>query len=306
MNILLPSTGRRVTLIKRLRAAAKKLGIQIVLVGTEIYKHTPSLHFCDHFEMVPRMDEDGFSGVLSQILQKYKIDCILPGSDLDLQYFLNFHEHSKVRVLDSGDCLRKFLSKSESAAFFKAYGLNVAPIYSKDETKVYPCVLKEDLGYGSVNQFKVNSEAELDVFWSKLSNPFIQRWIEGKEYTVDVFSDNECKIVNILPRVRDKVRAGVSDVGYVSMNKSLVDLILKINTDFGLKGPWNIQCIEYQGEFFFLEVNPRFSGGIPLTIEAGMDFCQNLLEWAKDSPITKFTNIKENLVMMKYESELYV
>ncbi|MCO4781032.1 MAG: ATP-grasp domain-containing protein [Candidatus Cloacimonetes bacterium] len=306
MNILLPSTGRRVTLIKLLRQAAKKLDIPLKLVGTEIYEHTPSLRFCDYFEMVPRMDHANFNEALKDVLDKYQIDFILPGSDLDLKYFLSNPIDSKVRVLDSGSTLKKFLSKTESAEFFKKHGLNVPEIYQKNGSKSYPSVLKEDLGYGSVNQFKIYSDAELDVFWPRLTNGFIQKWVDGKEYTVDVFSDNDCNIINILPRVRDKVRAGVSDVGYVCMNQKLIELIQSINQNFALKGPWNIQCIEHNNEFYFLEINPRFSGGIPLTIAAGLDFCQNLLEWACDRKISSFEVEHEHLIMMKYESELYV
>jgi carbamoyl-phosphate synthase large subunit len=306
MNILLPSTGRRVTLIKQLRIAADKLTIPIKLIGTESYEHTPSLRFCDNFEMVPRMDDSAFADALDMILKKYEIDFILPGSDLDLKYFLENHNSSSVRVLDSGQALKKFLSKSESAEFFKQQGLKVPPIYQRSNVQAYPCVLKEDLGHGSVNQFKIFSDAELEVFWPRLSKAFIQEWVEGKEYTIDVFSDHNCKIVNILPRVREKVRAGVSDVGYVSINKKIIDMILSINEKFELKGPWNIQCIEKNNEFYFLEINPRFSGGIPLTIAAGLDFCQNLLEWASNRKITKFEVLHKQLIMMKYESELYV
>ena len=162
------------------------------------------------------------------------------------------------------------------------------------------------MGYGSVNQFKVHSIEEVDVFWNRLSHPFLQEWIDGKEYTIDVFSDDQCQIINILARVRDKVRAGVSDVAYVDMNPDILKKIKDINVKFQLKGPWNIQCIDSDNEYYFLELNPRFSGGIPLTIEAGLDFSQNVLEWALERKISKFKIEKPNLTMMKYESELYV
>ena len=37
-------------------------------------------------------------------------------------------------------------------------------------------------------------------------------------------------------------------------------------------GPINIQCRIVDGRPVIFEINPRFSGGIPLTIEAGADF----------------------------------
>ncbi|PCJ17576.1 MAG: hypothetical protein COB02_13200 [Candidatus Cloacimonadota bacterium] len=306
MNLLLPSTGRRVSLIKRFRQAAKNLSLDLKIVGIEVYENTPSLHFCDAFEIVPRMDDTSFADSLNQVLEKHEIEFILPGSDLDLKYFLDHPLKKNIKILDSRESMRLFLSKSESSKFFKENGLQVSEIYDYENVLEFPCVLKEDLGYGSVNQFKVNSQSELDTFIDKLDKPFIQKWVTGKEYTIDVFSDKSSKIINILARVRDKVRAGVSDVGHVEMNKKLINLILSINQKFNLQGPWNIQCIESKGEFYFLEINPRFSGGIPLTIEAGLDFCQNLLEWASGQKITKFEIKRPNLTMMKYESEFYL
>ena len=122
----------------------------------------------------------------------------------------------------------------------------------------------------------------------------------------DVFSDEEGRPVNILPRLREKVRSGVSDVGRVFLDPDLLEILNSKLTNFRLKGPWNLQCIKSAGDYYFLEVNPRFSGGIPLTIEAGMDFCQNLLEWFFNLEITRFTSVRDGLRMMKYDSELFL
>ncbi|MCJ8346746.1 hypothetical protein MJH12_14480, partial [bacterium] len=151
MNLLLPSTGRRVSLIKRLRNAAKNLNIDLKIIGTECNPKTPSLHFCDHFEIVPRMDDPKFPDLLNQLLEHYKIDFVLPGSDLDLKYFLNHPLKEGIRVLDSGKSMEIFLSKSKSALFFEENGLKIPAIYDYGQIKSFPCVLKEDMGYGSVN-----------------------------------------------------------------------------------------------------------------------------------------------------------
>ena len=56
----------------------------------------------------------------------------------------------------------------------------------------------------------------------------------------------------------------------------------------------------------FLEVNPRFSGGVPLSIAAGCDLVQNLVEWYLGVSLTKFDSLQDGLIMMKYEQELFV
>ena len=50
-------------------------------------------------------------------------------------------------------------------------------------------------------------------------------------------------------------------------------------------GPLNIQCRVVNGEPTVFEINPRFSGGIPLTIAAGADFPRYLVDLALGRPV---------------------
>ena len=95
-------------------------------------------------------------------------------------------------------------------------------------------------------------------------------------------------------------------MGEVHLNESLIELLKQKLHLFNLRGPWNLQCILDQEDFYFLEVNPRFSGGVPLSIAAGCDLAQNLLEWFLGVPLTVFNKIKDGVVMMKYEQELFI
>ena len=45
----------------------------------------------------------------------------------------------------------------------------------------------------------------------------------------------------------------------------------KIVEGLRIKGPANIQCFKNDDEIRFLEINPRFSGSLPLTIAAGVN-----------------------------------
>ena len=310
MNILLLSTGRRVSLIKRLRKTALRMGISLKIYGTEIEKKTPSLYFCDHYFMVPPTKSKLYPDAIIKILGDHNIDAILPGNDLDLEFLSGLdlpNELKHVQLLFSGrDQTQTFLSKTKSSHLFRRLGLTVPEVYERPEEATFPCILKEDRGFGSRGQFIITDQRDLEANYHKLCEPFLQKYIEGEEFTIDVFSDPHNKPINILPRIREKVRSGVSDVGSVFLDQSLLDLLTPKIQKFKLKGPWNIQCIQSTGIYYFLEVNPRFSGGIPLTIEAGMDFCQNLFEWMLGLEISRFTRVNDSLTMMKYDSELFL
>lgn len=309
MKLLLMSTGRRVSLLQRLRDSAKRMKVDLHIVGTELYPWTPSLHFCDGYHIVAPTFSSEHEYQLAKLIDDEKIDAVLPGNDFDLRFLNQVREKAPwkdIRILDAGIHQEIFLSKTRSAKFFEEIGLKVPQIFKNPSEVITKSILKEDEGYGSINQFIVKNSSETNLNWSQLKNPFLQEFIDGVEYTIDVFSADDFQTINCCPRIRSKVRAGVSDVGRVHLNSDLMGLLNQKLPYFKLRGPWNIQCIYDQKEYYFLEVNPRFSGGVPLSIAAGCDLSQNLLEWYFDKPLTRFGSVKDGMVMMKYEQELFI
>ena len=309
MRVLLMSTGRRVTLIKRLRQTAARMKLNLHITGTEIYPWTPSLKFCDSYHMVDKTFSEKHLNQLEEIIQDEKLDAVLPGNDYDLAFLQQVRSRpvwQSLQILDAGANQGLFLSKNESADFFKSINLRVPTIYKRPQDGQGTMILKEDRGHGSINQYVVKDCDSASRYWNDLKQPFLQEFVKGIEYTIDIFSSEDYQTINCCPRIRRKVRAGVSDVGEVHLNPDLMDLLLAKLPLFKLRGPWNLQCILRDSEFYFLEVNPRFSGGIPLSIEAGCDLVQNLVEWYLGEPLTKFGKLKDGLIMMKYEQELFV
>jgi carbamoyl-phosphate synthase large subunit len=76
---------------------------------------------------------------------------------------------------------------------------------------------------------------------------------------------------------------------------------------FPFFGPINIQCRVVAGVPTVFEINPRFSGGIPLTIAAGADFPRWLVELALgrrlEPAIGAFT---DRLWMTNYEEGIFL
>ena len=56
----------------------------------------------------------------------------------------------------------------------------------------------------------------------------------------------------------------------------------------------------------FIEVNPRFGGGVPLSIKAGANFPKWLLqELINRKPNIQFDNFKDGLIMLRYDDEIW-
>jgi carbamoyl-phosphate synthase large subunit len=72
-------------------------------------------------------------------------------------------------------------------------------------------------------------------------------------------------------------------------------------------GPINIQCRMRRGAPAIFEINPRFSGGIPLTIAAGADFPKMLLRLAMGLEVPPaIGDFEDGLWMTSYESGIFL
>jgi carbamoyl-phosphate synthase large subunit len=57
----------------------------------------------------------------------------------------------------------------------------------------------------------------------------------------------------------------------------------------------------------FIEINPRFGGGAPLSIKAGADFPKWILsQLVGKKPEIKFDGFKNNLTMLRYDAEVWL
>lgn len=87
----------------------------------------------------------------------------------------------------------------------------------------------------------------------------------------------------------------------------LIDLTLACARVFRFHGPVNVQCRTVGGRPTVFEINPRFSGGMPLTIAAGADFPRMLLEPALGSRVEpSIGRFRRDLWMTSYESSLFL
>jgi PylC-like, N-terminal domain/ATP-grasp in the biosynthetic pathway with Ter operon len=72
-------------------------------------------------------------------------------------------------------------------------------------------------------------------------------------------------------------------------------------------GPVNIQCRTLRGIPTVFEINPRFSGGIPLTIAAGADFPRMLVDLAHGRTLApRIGHFRDGLWMTSYEAGIFL
>jgi carbamoyl-phosphate synthase large subunit len=69
-------------------------------------------------------------------------------------------------------------------------------------------IAKDPCGEGGKNCFKIEDQTEFDFYSKKLPNHIFQRFVQGREFSIDWFSDKKGLPIVIVPRERLVVRAG--------------------------------------------------------------------------------------------------
>ena len=164
------------------------------------------------------------------------------------------------------------------------------------------------MGRGGVGAFAVRDQRELDFFLGYVSNPVIQRFLDGPEYTIDLLCNFDGRPpLGGAARAGAGFGAGVVDRGRTVNDPRLIGIGLACARALPFAGPVNIQCRMLDGQPVVFEINPRFSGGIPLTIAAGADFPKWIAELTLGRPVSaSIGNFKEDFWMTNYEASIFM
>ena len=134
-----------------------------------------------------------------------------------------------------------------------------------------------------------------------------QDFIEGIEYTVDCFFSRSGDPVYIVPRKRLSVVDGKSTKGVVIKHNLIRNYIQDIARNIKFEGPINFQFIENEnGKVYFLEVNPRISGGMALGFSATENWIKLIVDnYINNKELTP-QPIQYGLKMTRYYSECFI
>lgn len=314
-NILILSAGRRVELVKLFVKAKKELNIDGKIVAVDLSKSAPALYFADAFELVSRIDSENYINDLIQVIKKHNIGLVIPTIDTELillsenQEFILKETGAKV-LISSEKVIKICRDKINTQAFFEENGFGVPKLITLNDIKTknyeFPMFIKPLNGSSSINTFKVNNEKELEFFIEYVPNPMIQGFIEGTEYTVDTFLDFESNIVSIVPRKRLATRSGEISKGEVIKDKEVIEVVRKVLEKLKPVGHITVQCMKTKDGIKFIEINPRFGGGAPMTIMAGADSPKNLYKLLLGEKLSYDESYKDNFKSYRYDEAIFI
>jgi len=318
LNVLFTCVGRRVSLVNSFRSAAKKLKTGIRIYGTDKNELSPALQICDKKFVVKATSHPDYIKETLAIVKNNKIDLIVPTVDLDLKSLaLNKDKFSKlgclvlvssVEVVDICQDKRKTYKYLYQNNFDTPLTVS-ASVAKKRKRTSWPCFLKPWDGYASRGNAVVANRSELLFYTKKVPNCIVQEFIKGTEYTCDVYVDFDMKVKSVVPRVRLEVRSGEVSKSRIDKNIEIMKKSAELVEHLGAgPGVITLQLIATaDGQHKFIEINPRFGGGAPLSIKAGADYPKWILQHllSKKSNI-RFDRFKDKLAMLRYDSEIWL
>ena len=293
MKILFTSIGRRVELIQAFRKAATDLQIELTIIGADITDDAPALYFCDEKQIVCRIKDVNYIPQLLDICEKENVDCLIPTIDTDLLLLAeskHYFETIGTKVLISDvDKVKLCRDKNYTANYFISLGLkSPQPVNSvekyeealQDGSVSFPAFIKPKDGSSSINAYRVDNLDDLKLYAEKIEDYIIQPFVSGREYTVDIFCDYEGNPVYITPRERLAVRSGEVLKTRITQDDTMIAEMLKLVADYKPCGQITVQLIrdEKTGDNYYIEINPRFGGGAPLSIKAGANSAKAILK----------------------------
>lgn len=302
MKILFTSVGRRVELMQAFRRAADELGVNLTIIGADITESAPALFFCDETKIVCRIKEPEYIPQLLEICITEKVDCLIPTIDTDLLLLAENKEKFEAigtKVLISAvDKVKLCRDKRYTADYFMSVGLK-SPMPVDDAAKYnlgYPAFIKPKDGSSSIDAYKVNNAEELEEYAKKVNDYIVQPFISGREFTIDIFCDYEGNPIYITPRERLAVRAGEVLKTRIHQDDTMIREMLDLIADYKPCGQITVQLIqdEVTGDNYYIEINPRFGGGAPLSMMAGADSAKAVIRILNGETMTYMPKAARN------------
>ncbi|HLP58530.1 MAG TPA: ATP-grasp domain-containing protein [Candidatus Deferrimicrobium sp.] len=312
VNVLITAASRRVALVKSFMTALQNAGGQVITVDYDM--HSPALFFSHKYYQVPLVDDLQYLPKICEIIEKENINLIIPTIDPELMLWAknkdNFEKRGICISVSPPETIKTCLDKWETFRFFKAHQLPFPESYLPGMTTgdmTYPLFIKPRIGRGSVHAYQIRNKKELDFFLEYVPNPLVQDYLAGKEFTVDAFYSREHRLISLVSRYRLVIRSGVSDRGKTFMIPEMTELITKIGQKLQFSGAINIQGKIVADNIIFFEINPRFSGGIQLSIAAGENFADYIIREHKgETLIPRLNEFNDHLIMASYEDSLFL
>jgi carbamoyl-phosphate synthase large subunit len=319
-NVLISSVGRRVGLLNCIRDSFAELGITGRIIAIDVTPYSSGAQFADAFYQVPRCLDPEFVHELENICDREQVDLIVPTIDTELPVYAaardRFARFGVAICISSPETVAICQDKTLTSEWLCSHHFPIpkqagaSEVLSAQADWTLPLILKPKSGSASIGVQRITSFKELEALTAGNRDGFIvQEFLEGQEFTINVFVSRAGKCVCAIPHLRVEIRAGEVSKGITFRNQRIIDLVSEVVEQLpGAFGALNVQCfLTPCDELKIIEMNARFGGGYPLAHRAGAPITKWLLEEVLGNGARgPFDQWEDGLMMLRYDDAVFV
>ena len=302
-NILILGGGKKVSLAEHLINCGKKNKKKIQIYSYDLEKNPPISKIAKIIKGKRYSDKNIISHIKNVIKEK-KISLVIAVTDPSTIIL------SKLKKLGFNSCKicsDEKINKILLNKILTSKHLNTnQKILTTSKQKGFPIIAKLNKGSASSSLFLLHSIKSKKEFEKKNKGYVFEKFINGLEYSVDLYIDQNSQCLGVVCRRRVEITGGESTKIVSEKNVKLEKLALQISDYFNIIGPANIQFIKKNDKYFFMEINPRIAGGIMNTIASGLDIPDLMIKEILNKKFKKFKFKKiKTIKYFKEHHELY-
>jgi carbamoyl-phosphate synthase large subunit len=300
--------------LKAVRAA----GLRVVTADCDA--RSAALDLGDAAGVLPRADDPAFAESLIKLALEHGVDVVVctVAEEMPALHAVS-EELANVGVsvwLPSPEAVADCTDKVRFAERLTAAGVPTpATVHVADladgiavaEAVPGPWIVKPRFGRGSRDVYACDDPDELGWALRRVPDPLVQTRLSGREFTVDALVDREGRFAGGVPRWRVEVKAGISTKGETFADARVIEGTAAVLAAVGLRGVACVQgFVTDTDEVVFVETNPRFSGGLSLSLAAGADLVGQYLRAAVGLPVLpQALEYRPGVRMSRYFSEVF-
>lgn len=301
-GVLITSLSKKLPLIQAVRRAFQRIH------GADSSSSCIGQYGVDHFWHCPLLRDLSPEDMIAYC-QEHAIAAIIPTRNDDVAFFAahlrKFLEKGIHPLVSPAKTVETCLDKKRFADEMGAAGFPVIPTYlSMNEFEATSYVVKERRGAGAHNIALRLDRKSAQEYSENLEDPLFQPFIEGKEWSVDLYRSFSGQVMGCVARMRDLVVNGESQITTTARYPELEILCANMAAHLNIYGPAVFQVIEEKpGIFSVIECNPRFGGASTASVAAGLHIFHWFFAECQGQPLDPFIRIPGEIRQIRFPQD---
>ncbi len=236
------------------------LNLDIYIIGVDISAFTSGNHLCNRTYVVPYAYDEQYIPAIKSIIEKEKVDVIIPTTDYEV-YYLSLNKATLNVTIAASDAeiakiyLDKYLTYQHHQKLQIPFAQSWLPGEYKNEARDIIVKPREGRGSKNIHINPVNPQSFSDEF-------VIQPLYKGIEITTAFYVKRDGTLHGLFTMERELANGATSkSITTKKYDAQLESIINKMIATKGLYGSINIQSIvDDKGSVIPFEINCRISG----------------------------------------------